>query len=454
MQTQREVVLETNHCDSGVDNLLTSSQSESDQFVNRLFTALIDDCIIQKKQMPYDQGQALRVKLSQVLSSLKREKHALLEAFLLYCIDQTPINIELHLQPSGFLLLGPSSHRPEGATFDQEYFLEMLSLALVIGLYTSSLPLLEQAVQMAFASLRLLNRHGKLPIGMFSRGSSQYLPSEMQMLYCTSLKTVDRMTRGDIPSTLFKGLSANNTAIKHPLVSHLIKALDCLEPSYLIDQQPLDTHDLSFVNLLDSHASCMIDCCGVQTALGFYETDGCEIAAFGFQHPPLGDLNSFGTYRMEGLSKEDFFVECKDNTSIVKGWTRLLDAKSTKDNPSPGSIFAYLTIKKCKKTLDIHAQLECTQLLNRYYWVFFVRAEAIQVKGYPRIEQKTLKKYFGKCRPLSIISSHKQLQIESDLSHEMQVIPLEGEKAFWGADFLISYELTTCDQKAAWKLSD
>ena len=180
--------------------------------------------------------------------------------------------------------------------------------------------------------------------------------------------------------------------------------------------------------------------------------EGMEVRAFGFQFGPLGTTHTFGTFRMEDWEHEDIQVTEDEGVSRFKGWTRLLSSASTEHRSIPGSVFAHLDIAKCEEEIVIKTHLAEYDLSEKLYFVLFVKADAVQVGPGMRLEQRQLKKYFGPSRSLFIEREGVSVELDSSSIEEMQVIPLEGETSFWGADFMIAYEMGQIEGNETWKL--
>ncbi len=68
---------------------------------------------------------------------------------------------------------------------------------------------------------------------------------------------------------------------------------------------------------------------------------------------------------------------------------------------------------------------------------FYVKGESCQI-GNEILKPKSLRRYQGESQKISF---ENRVKIETGQPHKVQVIPLAGEGCFWGADFLILFEL-------------
>ena len=71
---------------------------------------------------------------------------------------------------------------------------------------------------------------------------------------------------------------------------------------------------------------------------------------------------------------------------------------------------------------------------------FYVKASRCQIGG-QNLKPKTLHRYSGEGKTLSLVGNEGELKMETSISHKIQVVPLAGEGCFWNADFLITFEM-------------
>jgi hypothetical protein len=149
---------------------------------------------------------------------------------------------------------------------------------------------------------------------------------------------------------------------------------------------------------------------GRGTPLGTFQAKGADVRAFGPQALPLSDSKQFGIERS---------LKGKD------GWTRVFACPEV-----------WLQTKKFfENGLDVRfVGLQATTSLN---FSFYIKASSAQI-GTSRFSPKNLTRYQGESKPVIFAD---QFSMESVLPTRMELIPLAGEGCFWGAEFLLTFEI-------------
>ncbi len=76
------------------------------------------------------------------------------------------------------------------------------------------------------------------------------------------------------------------------------------------------------------------------------------------------------------------------------------------------------------------------------------------VGGEEKILPHSLNQYQGETAPITLIGKQSTLTIDSlDQKNQLKIIPLEGHRSFWGANYLIAYHLNNKYSTFKWKIS-
>ena len=105
--------------------------------------------------------------------------------------------------------------------------------------------------------------------------------------------------------------------------------------------------------------------------------------------------------------------------------------------------------------MNLEAVAEKKELFVNLKWVdyfekpelsllFFIKAEKAIVDKIFYLHPDTLDRYEGKAADLCFVNGVKSLSISTSLESSMKVIPLSGGQHFWGAKFLVAYNIGSC----------
>ncbi|MDN3505370.1 MAG: hypothetical protein P0S95_07335 [Rhabdochlamydiaceae bacterium] len=430
-----------------------SSLTQFDSFVENLLTSIIVHCIIDGQTIDKELGDQLELKLCQYDFYLKRGKVILARRAINALVNKKPLLLNMSLTDCGFLLVDPNRLSPQGSSFQLPYFIEMMSLAFLFGLFTKSRLLIDQACSMALASLHLLNRHGEIPIGPCSI-SSDSNSQVIQTLHAATIRAIYSMTKDKILYEVSSQINSHcNPTLDtlSPFCRALVEALISHQPNMLLPPLKYNQdHTLGFVNLSDFDASLIVDCYGQGTSFGYIEMNGIEIRAFGLQYAPLGDMKTFGTYRMEGTTAFSSKLIEAEEVTTYSDWTRIHDPNSSGHKPVPGKVFAHIGIIKKQKELRLKIKLAQYDLKDKLFFTLFIKADEAIVDGSQVFERRVLNKYLGQSKSIAFTHQKSSLTLDGCHDEEMQLIPLEGCSHFWGADYMVCYELSSIDKEYMW----
>lgn len=155
---------------------------------------------------------------------------------------------------------------------------------------------------------------------------------------------------------------------------------------------------------------------GRRTSLGTFYVQDIEVRAFGPQINPLSEPKGFGIER--SLPGQDHWT---NSSALPEVW---LNVNQFFENG--------LDIRFLGLTVDTPINFS-----------LYVKAPNVKI-GTLQFMPKSLTRYQGESKP--VIFGDK-LQIQSLLPGRMELIPLAGEGCFWGAEFLLSFEIYPLDAR-------
>lgn len=156
--------------------------------------------------------------------------------------------------------------------------------------------------------------------------------------------------------------------------------------------------------------------CGFGTSLGVFRSKDVEIRAMGPQGFPLGNLESFG-------------IDRQPDGSFMTGWTRLAAAPEV-----------WMHLQADLQEGKFGLKFVGLKPEEPIAFVFYVKAGSCAAEGQV-FKPKSLQRYTGAASSFVFRGKESQLKIESGSSLKAQLIPLAGDGGFWGADFLLSFEI-------------
>ncbi|MCF7852317.1 MAG: hypothetical protein K9M07_03635 [Simkaniaceae bacterium] len=424
------------------------------------FSEFITDLLIhlfKEKTLKENIAWKLNQKLSEFIPKVKKEKIELCRALVLQLGNIQSIRWRAPLTELGFLLIDPYENSPEGATFELPYFIQMMGLIYAMGLLFKHEGLLLDAMQMALASLHILNRKGDLPIGIGCPPDSineQALRSLYSHILFSIYQVMNDKRLEEIIRHLKQYLVFDRREMD-PLTLCLIEIIDHeRELPHLPPTTIYQEHDIGFVNLSDFNMSLIIDCFGRRTPLAYIEFKDFEFRALGFQYGALGDMRTFGTFRMEDKEAEGGQIIEREGFTKYSNWTRLIEPSSTMEKPIPGRVFVDFTAIKSEDELEIKSRIVDYDMCDKMHFTLYVKGDQVTINKGHILNKRSLKNYLGPSGHILISNGNSRIELISNCLHEMQVIPLEGEHFFWGADFLIAYEIGDIDKAYTWKIRD
>jgi hypothetical protein len=150
---------------------------------------------------------------------------------------------------------------------------------------------------------------------------------------------------------------------------------------------------------------------GQKMPLGAWRTPEISIPAFGFQADSLSDASLFGVDRFGDPS----------------GWSRISAAPKL-----------WVQIMSVAPLSVFVPEFLATQPM---YIVFYVQAEKARV-GSNEYKPKSLQRFMGVEKAVVFTALSCTVQIIASVPMLLSVVPLAGNTSYWGATFLVAFELT------------
>ena len=147
---------------------------------------------------------------------------------------------------------------------------------------------------------------------------------------------------------------------------------------------------------------------GYGTSLGVFQKKGVEVRAAGPQFYPLTDAMGFG---IKGLH-----VAHVIDSSRMRGWTRCF---------GQNDVWVDVSIEGPKLDLKFIGTVPEKKMV----FSFYVKAKMAEISG-SVFRSNSLQRYNG-----------DDLVIQASVSNKVELIPLAGKECFWGADFLVAFEI-------------
>jgi hypothetical protein len=348
-------------------------------------------------------------------------------------IDQTLLdlfaktNVQILLGDNLFLT-DPKMRSPSGCHFDVMDWLHRSTLMLASAISKNDPTLAHEVYAMALASLQFLGNDHTIPNSLLMRPSG-FFQDEAKFLHLNLMKSLyiifdERRFLPTIEATRIDELKelspfcfATMAFFKH---HHL--------PKWDIEEKKASS--LNLHNFSDSDTTLFFNCFGFGSSMGFFAKNGIEIRAFGPQGV-LGDMQTFGCFRIDGdpALVIDQDLSQTDKGTILQGWSRLANGSAD-----------FMHIELCKSH-ETNFKIKLVTLENsKYFFTFFVKADCLKTASGNILFKKSLNSYRGPSEPVSLFREEKELQIVTDKT-SMVLVPLEGKSHFWGADYLVAFEI-------------
>lgn len=374
--------------------------------------------------------------------------------------------------PSGAALLEPGGYWPWAQIPHPRFHAELGVLWSVYFHLTGDESYLQAAQQLAGWHCHTLDHNYAPFVGLFS---SEEDVTESSLLINNVLLFDAAGARGQLP---FAGLAARQREHLHRLSLHsfvdvpphaavLEKWLSKYSPpaSSPAADVPLPTiedRSLALVGCRFGSSSAVSTLFGGGTGMGCLHAGDVQVVSYGPQHAAiLGDCRGFG---LEGsqrlLQAHPQTIEAKSSSYRIEGMSRVVP--QPRETPSPALFRVgepsgfWMESKQVFDAgkLSIDARFYGVRDTSELAFVFFAKAKNCVVGAGRLVKPRSLDRYRGGVCPLVLQSGLSTLHIAPSCAvGEMQVIPLGGEGAFWGADFLVAFLFDAGTSRYGWDLS-
>ncbi len=189
---------------------------------------------------------------------------------------------------------------------------------------------------------------------------------------------------------------------------------------------------------------------GGGTGLGSFGFLGLDVKAWGPQKSSLGDCSAFGILSRQGAGQHasNAHIAATEEGILLKGVVKLADQQDNQLESLYNQAPAYEWLKVTQRVHEQRASL------NLAWWSLDSSAEATRKvvwflcadrcylpESDKKLEKRSLTHYRGEGQRVSFSKGEGKLHITFSSLVNMEVIPLAGEKSFWGSDYLLAIEL-------------
>lgn len=216
--------------------------------------------------------------------------------------------------------------------------------------------------------------------------------------------------------------------------------------------------DLALVGHRSSNLNLFVSLLGTNMGFGSLKHHDIEIPAFGPQLELLGEGKLFGFLGQNPLNpqhRDRYKVDLDQEEFNIKGVVGLPKSELDEDylkrwhypsNWMESNLFFE------DNALNVH--LTPYRMNSKLFFVFYVIAKKCLINGEEKILPNSLKQYQGEAAPVSLVGEKSVLTLDSPhQSSQLKIIPLEGHRSFWGANYLIAYHLNNKYSTFKWKIS-
>lgn len=193
--------------------------------------------------------------------------------------------------------------------------------------------------------------------------------------------------------------------------------------------------------------------CGGGTSLGTYRVGETAIIGYGPQNLPLGDCGSFGVVS-DPSRASDAVMERQGDSFTLHGRVRLAGLSTGRlclfrQSRHPG-VWLDVMQKYRPGELSIAIDVMSLQPLEATAFVFFATSDRCIVEGGTIVKPRSLDRYQGSVQTITLAGDNTLTIHAGSSLGQMEVIPLAGNRNFWGADFLIAYHLDPSTTQYSW----
>lgn len=198
-----------------------------------------------------------------------------------------------------------------------------------------------------------------------------------------------------------------------------------------------------------SHFSILTSVLGMNTGHGAIAAGRNQIVSFGPHYYPLGQMDKFGIIRKATRGMDSFQdVRFTSTPFSIKYWSKLVGSEVC-DKPS--AIWSEVEIEELDKGIQLTSRYENLGHETSFAFAFFIKSDCM-IRGMQNFHQNTLERYRGPSETIICQSGEDRLEIRPCFKSYMQIIPLAGGNHFWGANFLLAYDVDNLQNPLRWAL--
>lgn len=176
---------------------------------------------------------------------------------------------------------------------------------------------------------------------------------------------------------------------------------------------------------------------GCKTTLGLYLHGDAGVIAYGPQTTPLGNTSGFGLAgKPESLEMTSHGIAYR--TRLAAPHPRRTGLPYLKDSGYSG-LWLDAKTQRDDQTLTTSCRLVGCRPAKHVLFSIFGKGEQCVVAGTHRLRPRSLDRYEGPAQRVAFQGNAGAVYVDLPQSLSMEVIPLGGNNAFWGADFLMSF---------------
>jgi hypothetical protein len=168
--------------------------------------------------------------------------------------------------------------------------------------------------------------------------------------------------------------------------------------------------------------------------MGYLTKGGLQIVAMGPHYPPLYSEKGFGLFYLSQNT-------ALSSSTHYEGWSRTTGFEE--ERASLGADWV-----RCEVRCDKGYHFSVTRQKVRddpLYFSFFVVCDSLTVDG-KEIKPLSLDRYCGPAQRIILKKGEDTLHFDG-VSQKVEILPLAGEEFFWGANFMIAFELESNNKK-------
>jgi hypothetical protein len=403
------------------------------------------------------------------------------ESLIKHELQISSAEITPHTQPSGAAIFEPDGHLSWGQVPMGRYHPELGVIWLYLGQTSNNPRLIKNAMQIGSWELAASqNDYSPFP-GLFCN-EADYDFAELiawrSLLFSMLLNhTGDEKYRAPLQQS---ELLLADQYIRDPLISYLQKKTPKpLEPD---GQKPhytpsalLCQKDLDLYGWRDPDLSLYFTTSGGGSGLGGFTYKSLEVITYAPHLYPLNEAHGFGINTMprnNGTFRSS--VNTNERSISCHGICRLSDVTIQDERAELEDIVNTISWNRFRMASPQNTWLDVTQslkgnlleidtlLLNfdkppDLSFTFFVKAEAVKMDEIVAIPNQ-LRHFVVEVSSLEILGENCSIRLFQHVDniplekYSVEVIPLGGNRAFWGADFLISFLYKNPKQRNRWTL--